>query len=126
MRRGGLCLPAGWDPREDLAETVGYLWLEEGREVWMLFKQRQREMGSIDLHPDLQTSNCGLKSKAEFCLQHSSHSFMSFMLVFLAIDTNPVWSCLSRANLLVCLVLWQNVTFRSSGGLSISLCGGFE
>lgn len=28
----------------------------------MLFKQRQREMGAVDLHPDLQTSNCGLKS----------------------------------------------------------------
>lgn len=68
MRRGGLCLPAGWAPREDLAETVGYLWFEEGREIWMLFKRRRREMGSVDLHPVLQASNCGLKSKAEFCL----------------------------------------------------------
>lgn len=59
--RGGLCSPAGWKPREDLAEIVGYLWLEEGRKVWMLFKQRQRKMGSVDLHPDLQISICGLK-----------------------------------------------------------------
>lgn len=88
-----MCLPAGWEPREDLAETVGYLRLEEGRKVWVLFKQR--EMVCVDLHPDLQTANCGLKSKAEFCLRHPSHSIMSCMSVFSAIDTNPVWSCSS-------------------------------
>lgn len=27
--RVGLCLSAGWEPREDLAEIEGYLWLEE-------------------------------------------------------------------------------------------------
>lgn len=53
------CSMDGWEPREDLAEIVGHLWLdlEEGREVQMLFKQRQREMGAVDLHPDLQTSD---------------------------------------------------------------------
>lgn len=53
--RGGevLCMPAGWEPREDLAEIGGDLWLEE--EIRMLYKLRQREMGSADLHPDLQT-----------------------------------------------------------------------
>lgn len=51
---------------------------------------------------------------------------MFFMLVFHAIDTNPVWSRLSLANRLVCLVLRWSLTCRSIGGLSLSLCGGFE
>lgn len=62
--RGGLHLPAGRRPKEDLAETVGYLRLDEGRKVWMLFKRRQNEMSAANLHPNLETANCGQKPKA--------------------------------------------------------------
>lgn len=51
---------------------------------------------------------------------------MSFTPVFHSIDSNPVWSRLSEANLLVCLVRRWSLTFRSIGGLSVSICGGFE
>lgn len=37
---GDSCLPVGRMPGEDLAEIAGYLSLEPGRKVWMLFKQR--------------------------------------------------------------------------------------
>lgn len=47
------------------------------------------------------------------------------MSLFYAVNTNPVWSCLSQADLLVCLVLRWSLTLSSTGGLFHSVCGGF-
>lgn len=84
---GDFCSPAGWEPWKDLAEMRRCLWLEEGRKVWMLFKQRQRQRWALMT-----------KLWAELCLWHPGRSFSSFMPLFYAISTNPVWS---RADLLV-------------------------
>lgn len=118
--RGGLCLAAGWEPREDLAEIRRYLWLEEGRKVWLLLNRDSEGWALLTYIQDLQTPNCGLKSTAEFYLSHSSHSFTDFMSVFYAVGTNPIWSRLSSRK--------SSCLFASDMefDFSLSVCGGLD
>lgn len=114
--RGGLCLLAGWKPWKDLAEMRRFLRLEEGRKVWMLVKQTQSARW------DLMTKLWSEKQSRVLSLSSQSLPFV-LHVTFYAAKTNPVWSFLCWADLLVCSLSRWSWTFLSTGGLSLFVCG---